>query len=130
VLIEEVVDAAVGAVRFHLQYNVLPFHDARLRAMGRPDLGRPDLAAAPGDEGDPEDAAATPTTGGKKRKKPAASAAKETKAAAEAARSACSNRLILSTPRGSWPSATGAAPFLAERQRPAAGAQRQGVHQT
>ena len=30
--------AVVQAVRSHLQYNVLPFYDVRLRSLARPDL--------------------------------------------------------------------------------------------
>jgi hypothetical protein len=39
VVSEEVLEAAVDATRFQLQHNVLPFHDARLRAATRPTLG-------------------------------------------------------------------------------------------
>lgn len=46
VVSEEVLEAAVDATRFQLQHNVLPFHDARLRAATRPTLGAtPDAAA-------------------------------------------------------------------------------------
>lgn len=39
VVSEEVLEAAVEVTRFQLQHNILPFHDARLRAATRPELG-------------------------------------------------------------------------------------------
>jgi len=57
VVSEEVLEAAVDAARFQLQHNVLPFHDARLRAATRPTLGAAPAAAAAAME---EDAAPPP----------------------------------------------------------------------
>jgi hypothetical protein len=58
VVSEEVLEAAVDATRFQLQHNVLPFHDARLRAATRPTLGgsaadpmEEDTAPPVGDDG-------------------------------------------------------------------------------
>lgn len=73
VVSEEVLEAAVDATRFQLQHNVLPFHDARLRAATRPDLGATPSAA----EAMEEDAAPPPVGGdGAGPSKPATSKVK------------------------------------------------------
>lgn len=63
---QDLIEAAVEAARFQLAYNVFPFHDARLRAAVRPQLG-----ARAEDGGGEEDSFETsPKKRGKKRKAP------------------------------------------------------------
>jgi hypothetical protein len=71
VLQEEVAEAALAAARFHLHRNVLPFRDARLRKLARPDLDNeflllPDGAGGPGGGDDDGVATSAPTPGGGK----------------------------------------------------------------
>lgn len=60
---EEALEAVIECSRFQLQHNILPFHDARLRAAVRPELGgSPDKeahAAGEEEEGEEPPAAAT-----------------------------------------------------------------------
>lgn len=59
---EDAMDAVLDLVRFHLTYNIYPFHDARLRSAARPPLAAADEEAA---------AAAEAAGAGKKRGKKA-----------------------------------------------------------
>jgi hypothetical protein len=63
---QDLIEAAVEAARFQLAYNVFPFHDARLRAAARPQLGARTEDGG-GEEGSFE---TSPKKRGKKRKAP------------------------------------------------------------